>query len=207
MNTTTRFASRLRLGGWAGGCALAILLGQAFAAVAAEENKPADLMGDIVADMKVATNWLAKLTTDLVTQKPQQDAVEKLDALIADLEKECDKCKGCRSSANPTRPLRDSVVKGGPGGMGKLHAAEEQGKHWADLPPHERERILQSMTEGFPAHYQNVLEAYFKRVAEEKPVKQEEASSTSRGADGSSGKPSPPQSAPAPGASQPSERP
>ena len=32
------------------------------------------------------------------------------------------------------------------------------------------DRILQSLTEGFPAHYQSILEAYYKRLAVERPT-------------------------------------
>jgi hypothetical protein len=142
---------------------------------AAAEEKSADPLGDIDLDMKTATRWLAKQATDALTQETQKDAVEKLDKLIEELEKECEACKGARAAANPSRPARDSIIRTGPGGSGKLHAERDQGKHWADLPPHERERILQSMTEGFPSHYQGVLEEYFKRVAEEKPAKADEA--------------------------------
>jgi hypothetical protein len=120
--------------------------------------------------MKAATKWLGKSSTDVLTQETQKDAVEKLDAIIAELEKQIEQGRAGRANANPSRPMQDSMIKAGPGGMGKLHGTKDDGKHWADLPPHERERILQSMTDGFPAHYQGVLEAYFKRIAEEKPL-------------------------------------
>ncbi len=96
-------------------------------------------------------------------------------SLIAELEKQAQQFKAGQSSANPNRPLPDSMIKAGPGGMGKLHGPNDDGKHWAELPPHERERILQSMNDGFPAHYQSVLAQYFKRLAEEKPVKTDDA--------------------------------
>jgi hypothetical protein len=105
-----------------------------------------------------------------LAQETQKDAVEKLDKLIVELEKQAQANDGSMSSANPSRPMADSKIKSGPGGIGKLHAADQDGKHWAELPAHERERILQSMTEGFPAHYQGILETYFKRIAEEKPL-------------------------------------
>jgi hypothetical protein len=60
--------------------------------------------------------------------------------------------------------------------MGKLHATRESSKQWGELPAHERDRILQSMTEGFPAHYQAVLEEYFKRLADEKPPQPDDQS-------------------------------
>jgi hypothetical protein len=179
MNTSTRslgVAGRLSLFRCCGALlllALMVLLAVSPAYAAVE--KSADPLGDVVLDMKVATRWLSKATTNTITQETQKDAVEKLDALILELEKECEKCKGGQASANPNKPLGDSVVKAGPGGAGKLHGTREDGKRWAELPPHERERIMQSMTEGFPAHYQNVLESYFKRVAEEKTVKADDA--------------------------------
>jgi hypothetical protein len=165
--------------------------------VSAAEEKSADPLGDIVLDMKTATRWLAKQATDALTLETQKDAVEKLDKLIEELQKECDKCNGARAAANPSRPARDSVIRTGPGGSGKLHAERDQGKHWADLPPHERERILQSMTEGFPSHYQGVLEEYFKRVAEEKPAKPDESAAPPTG-DASAAPASPPASADGP---------
>ena len=63
--------------------------------------------------------------------------------------------------------MADSTIKGGPGGSGDLHAAKKKGKNWAELPAKERDRILQSQTEGFPAHYQEVLKRYYRRLAEE----------------------------------------
>ncbi|HXT58583.1 MAG TPA: hypothetical protein VN699_08105, partial [Pirellulales bacterium] len=51
-----------------------------------------------------------------------------------------------------------------------LHAARKNGKQWGELPPHQRDKIVQSLTEGFPAHYQKILERYYKRLAEEKPA-------------------------------------
>jgi hypothetical protein len=156
--------------------------------IAAEEEQPQQLLNDVVQDMSVATRWLSKMATDVLTQETQKDAVEKLDKLIVELEKQAQANDGSMSSANPSRPMADSRIKSGPGGLGKLHAADQDGKHWAELPAHERERILQSMTEGFPAHYQGILEAYFKRIAEEKPLNADDhAPGTNGSSDGSSG--------------------
>lgn len=49
-----------------------------------------------------------------------------------------------------------------------MHAARQKGKNWGELPPKERDRILQSRNQGFPANYDKVLERYYKRLAEEK---------------------------------------
>jgi hypothetical protein len=152
--------------------AASILFGAA-AVVSAQEQAAGNPLEDITQEMKVATNHLSKKTTDKLTQQPQADAVSKLDKLIAELEKE-KMSLGSGVNPNPSMPANSSTIRTGPGGMGDLHGAKEQGNHWGDLPAHERDRILQSLTEGFPAHYQAILEAYYKRLAIEKKAEEGE---------------------------------
>lgn len=130
-----------------------------------------DPISDIALEMNVVVAKLAKRATGKPTQTKQEEVIAKLDALIEMLEKECEKCKsGGASGAFPTKPLNDSVLMGGPGGIGDLHAARKRGKKWGELPPHERDRIVQSLTDGFPVHYQIILERYYRRLANEEPV-------------------------------------
>ena len=142
--------------------------------VPTDDDGSPDDQNPITAIAHEMTDVVGKLG-DLVTGKPTQDKqqkiVQKLDELIAELDKECEACRNAgRSGRNPTRPLGDSVIVGGPGGIGNLHAPKPDGKKWAELPPKERDRILQSQGEGFPAHYQRILERYYRRVAEEQPL-------------------------------------
>lgn len=136
-------------------------------AVSAQDDATGSPLEDVTQEMKVATNHLSKKTTDKQTQKPQEEAVSKLDKLIAELEKERQQL-GNGVNARPLIPANSSTIRNGPGGMGDLRGAKEQGNRWGDLPAHERDRILQSLTEGFPPHYQAILEAYYKRLAVEK---------------------------------------
>jgi acyl-CoA reductase-like NAD-dependent aldehyde dehydrogenase len=136
--------------------------------LSAQEEQEADPLADIAADMNAAAIRLAKLKTDKPTQKPQQDAVAKLDLLIKELEERAKNMGGSMVNPNATRPAQQSTIRNGPGGMGKLHAERQEGKQWGELPPKERARILQSMNEGFPSHYQKLLEKYFARLADEK---------------------------------------
>lgn len=138
--------------------------------LAAQQGGPEDPLGELTVDMKVVVARLKVPQTGKPTQEKQKEVVAKLDALIAELEKECAACRGGTSGNRPTKPLADSVIIGGTGGIGDLHAAKQSGKKWGELPAKERDRILQSMTEGFPAHYQNILERYYRRLAEEKPA-------------------------------------
>jgi len=133
----------------------------------AQEDATGTPLEDITHDMKVAANHLSKKVTDKPPQEAQDEAVAKLDKLIQELEKER-QSMGSGSTPNPSRPAMASNVRSGPGGMGELHGTRDQGDRWGQLPPHERDRILQSLTEGFPPHYQAILEAYYKRLAIEK---------------------------------------
>jgi len=144
------------------------------ASAAAQDDATGTPLEDITHDMKVAANHLSKKATDKPTQESQDEAVAKLDKLIAELEKER-QSMGNSSSPNPSRPATASNVRSGPGGMGDLHGTRNQGDRWGELPPHERDRILQSLTEGFPPHYQAILEGYYKRLAVEKRAEEPEA--------------------------------
>jgi hypothetical protein len=134
------------------------------------QEEQADPLGELALEMEQVVIDLSGMTTGEPVQETQKGIVTRLDKLIEELEKESEQMRGGTSSANPMRPMNDSMIKGGPGGIGDLHAARKTGKQWAELPPHERDRIVQSMTEGFPAHYQKILERYYKRLAEETPA-------------------------------------
>jgi hypothetical protein len=147
--------------------AAAIVLG---ARVARAQESSDDPLGEIAADMDRVVIELSGAHTGKPTQAAQKKVVGKLDVLIKRLEEEAAAGRGGASGSNPSRPLNDSTIIGGPGGIGDLHAARKNGKQWGELPPHQREKIVQSLTEGFPAHYQKILERYYKRLAEEKPA-------------------------------------
>ncbi len=139
------------------------------AAWAQDEEFYLDPLGEVVVDMQVAGGRLAKLLTDKSTQRKQEDAVAKLDALIELLERRRRQSAG-GGGANPDEPLDDERIVSGPGGSGPLHAPRRNGAMWGELPPHKRQEILQSMTEGFPAHYRPILERYYRRLADESPA-------------------------------------
>ncbi len=134
------------------------------------QEEPPDPISELALEMEEVVIDLSGMTTGEPVQQTQKQIVARLDKLIEELEKESEQQRGGGSGANPSKPMADSMITGGPGGIGDLHAARKTGKQWAELPPHERDRIVQSMTEGFPAHYQKILERYYKRLAEEKPA-------------------------------------
>lgn len=158
------------------GALAAALLAAATSAANAQELG-ADPLGEIALEMDRVVMDLEGHSTGKPTQQRQQQIVGKLDVLIARLEEEAQSMGGGASGSNPTRPLADSQIMGGPGGIGDLHAARKTGKQWGELPPHQRDRIVQSLTEGFPAHYQKILERYYKRLAEEAPAESDDGAS------------------------------
>ncbi len=151
------------------GLAVAALAATSSLARAQDEEFYLDPLGEVVVDMQVAGGRLSKFLTDKPTQKKQADALAKLDALIVELERRR-RQSGGTGGANPTEPLDDERIVSGPGGSGPLHAERRHGAAWGDLPPHKRQEILQSMTEGFPAHYRPILERYYRRLADESPA-------------------------------------
>ena len=124
-------------------------------------------IGGITVKMTGVAGELAKDQTGQPVQVKETAIVQDLDTLIASLEKECANCRGPKKN-NPTKPLHDSVIRGGTGGIGNLVEPGGSNKDWAKLSSRERDRILQSMSEGFPPEYRTVLERYYRRLAEEK---------------------------------------
>ena len=133
-----------------------------------EELSPAGPITSVAGDMAVIVRDLFELSTGEPTQHKQREVVKKLDVLIEQLEKQCAACRQAAGNKrnNPRQGMRDSLISGGPGGIGDLYDKRKLGEDWGKLPPKERDRILQAMTEGFPAHYQRILEKYYRRLAE-----------------------------------------
>ena len=65
--------------------------------------------------------------------------------------------------------MQDSRPAGGKGPGEVTRRELGDGEGWGDLPPHKREEALQQITREFPAHYREVIEQYFKRLATEEP--------------------------------------
>jgi hypothetical protein len=120
------------------------------------------------ADMVDVIEDLAARDTTNPAEVTQPQIISRLDVLIKMLEKQC---KGGGGGGNPNGPLARSVRAGGPGGQGDLNAPRRSQRKWAELTPKERERILQSRTEGFPPGYEDILTEYFRRLSAEQSVR------------------------------------
>ena len=125
-------------------------------------------MSAISVKMTGVVGELAKPDTGAPVQERQKTIVRDLDELIASLERECEACRGGMKRNNPKNGMKDSMITRGTGGIGALVDPNQSEKDWAKLSNRERDRILQSMSEGFPPEYRQVLERYYRRLAEEK---------------------------------------
>jgi hypothetical protein len=143
----------------------------------------------IVGKMAGVTDELNRKQTGKPVQAEQKGIVQDLDVLIAKLEKQREANRNGIKRNNPNEGLKDSVIRRGTGGIGDLVNPDEGGKDWAKLSSRERDRILQSMSEGFPPEYRQVLERYYRRLAEEKTSASGTGQSTPKDADKAVGKP------------------
>jgi hypothetical protein len=133
---------------------------------AASRTRQSDPIKFICRDMKSVVGDLSEYHTGEPTQAKEQQVVSQLDEVIAMLEKECKNGKP-GSALNPSKPMPDSKLGGGPGGIHELTDPKASEKAWGNLSPKQREQILQSKTDGFPPGYESLLQNYYKRLAAE----------------------------------------
>jgi len=156
---------------------------------------------EIVDRMGGVTESLARKQTGEPVQGEQKQIVRDLDDLIASLERQCEACRNGIKRNNPRSGMRDSMISAGTGGIGDLANPGDGGKDMSQLSARERDRILQSMNEGFPPEYRTVLERYYRRLAEEKSAKAKGEGAKADGAKADAG------SEPGPEADRPAARP
>ncbi len=108
----------------------------------------------------------------------QDDIVTLLDRLIADARTLEDlQAAGAgqprsaqRGEDQPRAGAQQSVLPGAEAGqIGELHDVPRgtPGEAWGQLPPAERERILQSLRGRYPSRYRQLVEQYYQSLAEE----------------------------------------
>src|SRR6185436_11191843 len=83
------------------------------------------------------------------------------------------KKSGGKKDGNKEKPAQgrdQSDTPGGSGDVGELHQAPkaDPGEMWGKLPPTEREKILQSLRDRFPSRYRQLVEQYYRSLAEQK---------------------------------------
>jgi hypothetical protein len=103
-------------------------------------------------------------------RKVEDGVIESLDKLIKKIEEEQAKQQqqaGMQGNIRSSSPAQKSAPLGGrgPGEVTKKNIGNKSG--WGSMPPKEREEALQNIGREFPAHYRDIIEQYFRRLASE----------------------------------------
>ncbi len=102
-------------------------------------------------------------------QTVERGVVESLDRIIKKKEDEQNGGGGSSGSSGgvirPGQPMQDSrpAELKAPGRVDQKYIGNTAG--WGDLPPKEREQAMQQIGRDFPAHYQALIEEYFRDLA------------------------------------------
>lgn len=123
----------------------------------------ADPFTSLQGDMQSATVDLKDGQTKQPASVTQPRILRHLNLLIEQLEQQGSGAGQAGQRVN--QPAQQSSLMRGPGGQNEMRAPRDDGRDWAELTPQERQKILQSKTDGFPAGYDDILADYFRRVA------------------------------------------
>jgi hypothetical protein len=113
-------------------------------------------------------------------QGVENGVIASLDKLIEELEKQAQAQAGGGDSGEPGQPGGRGPAQGiqsrnpasestpavgkGPGNIDRKRIGSSSG--WGDLPAKEREEALQQIGKDFPSHYRDIVESYFRKIAE-----------------------------------------
>lgn len=106
-------------------------------------------------------------------QKIEQGVLDSLDKMIKDLEDQQQQQQQSASSSSGgqpqqgAQPMPDSRAAGMKAPMQAERRDIGDKSGWGDLPPKEREQALQQIGREFPAHYRELVEQYFRELANE----------------------------------------
>ncbi|NJL32385.1 MAG: hypothetical protein HC898_12650 [Phycisphaerales bacterium] len=136
-------------------------------------------LGEVAGHMDFSRRRLAQAQADDSTQKVQQQVVALLDKLIEDAQNKeqaggssggkAGNGQGSPSgNANPSAPAQQSVAPVGEARMGAQRAGRNAaGEDWLKLQDRQRQEILEALKERFPDRYGELVEQYYRNLAEE----------------------------------------
>ncbi|WP_145246819.1 hypothetical protein [Aeoliella mucimassa] len=100
-------------------------------------------------------------------QEVERGIIESLDKMIDKLEKQQQQQQQQQQAGSQPsgEPMDDSKIaeQKGEGKVDVKDIGDNSG--WGDLPPRERERVIQQIGRDFPGHYRDLMEEYLKRLA------------------------------------------
>ncbi len=131
-----------------------------------EQVEP-DSLGAIARQMSDVRRRLSLGAADKQVQGIEDQIVDNIDKMIEEIEKQMQQQQQQQMGGPPSLPMEDSQLPGG-GGEGDVDIKDiGKSSGWGDLPPKERERIMQQIGRDFPSYYRDVIDEYFRRLATE----------------------------------------
>jgi len=106
------------------------------------------------------------------TRDVEDGVIRSLDKLIEEMEKQQQAAAAAAAAAGrggirSTAPAQDSLPLGGKGAGQVDKKPIGAGSGWGDLPPKQRQEALQQIGKDYPAHYRDLIEQYFRKLASE----------------------------------------
>jgi hypothetical protein len=102
-------------------------------------------------------------------QMVEQGVIDSLDKLIKKVEEQQQQsqCSSAIGAQQSGKPMQDSQLPSmrTPLQVEQRDVGSKSG--WGDLPPKEREQALQQIGREFPAHYRELIEQYFRELADQ----------------------------------------
>lgn len=115
--------------------------------------------------MKKTTRDLKKQKTDDPVQLDQQRYIEQLDELIEMFEEMENQSSGAASGTGPSsNPAAKSALPEGDGSAGNLQKRGTLADRWGPMRDADRQKIEAAVQQGLPAHYQKMLEEYYRKL-------------------------------------------
>ena len=101
----------------------------------------------------------------------EDGVIASLDKLIEQLEKQQQAAAAAAAAGGgtlrPSKPAQDSLPMPGKGSGEVTKKPIGNGSGWGELPPRQRQEALQQIGKDYPAHYRDVIEQYFRKLASE----------------------------------------
>jgi hypothetical protein len=125
-----------------------------------------DSLDEIARLMDDVERRLALARAGKRVRQEEDDVVAKLDKLIEEIEKSQQQQQSSGSAGQQGgQPMQDSQAAGG-SGLGEVEQRRlDPGAEWGDLPAKQRQEALQQIGKDLPAHYREVIEEYFRKLA------------------------------------------
>jgi hypothetical protein len=128
-----------------------------------------DSLDEIARLMDDIRRRLALARAGKMVRDEEEQVIAKLEKMIEELEQQRQQQQQAANQAGrqPNNPLQDSQAAQmrGAGEVDPKSLGKKDG--WGNLPPKERQEVLQQIGRELPAHFRETIEEYFKRLAQD----------------------------------------